>query len=646
MKLTVAKSAGFCFGVRRAVDLVFEKASGPEPVCTLGPIIHNPQIVGQLEERGVEIVPRVEDCAPGALLVIRSHGVGADVYAEIARRGISYADATCPFVAKIHQTVREESQKGRLILIAGDENHPEVQGILGHCTGGYIAFKTADELKKRLEEIPNKNKIGFSMVAQTTFHTIEWAFCVEFAKKVCTNLSIFDTICSATETRQREAIQLAKQSDVMVVVGGASSSNTKKLEEVCRPYCRTVLVESAGQLREYDFSGAELIGVTAGASTPAFIIKEVQETMTEILQNNNEEELSFEELLEQSFKSTYTGEKVTGTVVGYTPTEVQVEIGTKQTGYVPLHEMTDDPSAKVEDLVKKGDTLTLQVLRVNDVEGTIMLSKKRVDAAAGLEKVEAAAENNETLTGIVTEVVKGGVVAVTNGVKIFIPASQATASRDEPLEDLLRKEVSFKILEMNRGRRRAVGSIRAVLREQRKVLEDKFWETVEIGQHYTGAVKSLTSYGAFVDLGGVDGMIHISELSWSRIKHPSEVVKVGDMVEVYVKDIDAENRKISLGYKKAEDNPWEVLKRDYPIGCTVTVKIVSMTTFGAFAQIIPGIDGLIHISQISTERVNKPQDVLAVGQEVDAKLIDVDFDKKRVSLSIRALLEEQGDYED
>ncbi len=643
MKITVAKSAGFCFGVRRAVNLVFEEAEKSHSVRTLGPIIHNPQIVGQLKEKGVEIVESVDECEQASVLVIRSHGVGADIYDEINERKLKFLDATCPFVSKIHKTVQEESQKGRIILIAGDENHPEVKGIIGHCKGEYYAFKTAKDIEQILKNIIDLHEKQFSMVAQTTFNTIEWGFCVENAKKVCTNLAIFDTICSATETRQQEAIKLAKQSDVMVVVGGAQSSNTKKLEEVCKPYCRTVLVESAEQLKDFDFSGAKLIGVTAGASTPAFIIKEVQETMSEILMNNNEEELSFEEMLEQSFKSTYTGEKVTGTVVGYTPTEVQVEIGTKQTGYVPLHELTDDPNAKVEDLVKKGDTLTLQVLRVNDVEGTIMLSKKRIDAAAGLEKIEAAAENNETLTGIVREVVKGGVVAVCNGVKIFIPASQATASKDEPLENLLKKEVSFKILEMNRGRRRAVGSIRAVLREERKALEDKFWESVEVGQTYKGAVKSLTSYGAFVDLGGVDGMVHISELSWNRIKHPSEVVNVGDVVEVYVKDIDAENRKISLGYKKAEDNPWEILKRDYPVGSTVDVKIVSMTTFGAFAQIIPGIDGLIHISQISTERINKPQDVLEIGQEVKAKLIEVDFDKKRVSLSIRALLEEQDE---
>lgn len=365
--------------------------------------------------------------------------------------------------------------------------------------------------------------------------------------------------------------------------------------------------------------------------------------MSEFIAN---EEMSFGEMLDQSFKSTYNGKKETGVVVGYTPTEVQVDIGTKHTGYVPLHELTDDPNARVEDLVKIGDQIDLLVVRVNDVEGTVILSKKRLDAIAGLKKIEEAAESGEVLEGTVVEVVKGGVIVATNGVRVFVPASQASLSRIEDLNVLLKNNVSFKILEykeLPRGRKRAIGSIKAVLREQRKEQEEKFWESVEIGKTYTGAVKSLTQYGAFVDLGGIDGMVHISELSWNRIKHPSEVVNVGDVVEVYVKDIDREKKKISLGFKKAEDNPWEILKKDYPAGTVTKAKIVSLTTFGAFAQIIPGIDGLIHISQISNERVNKVSDVLEVGQEVDVKITEIDFDKKRVSLSIRALSEPAGE---
>lgn len=372
--------------------------------------------------------------------------------------------------------------------------------------------------------------------------------------------------------------------------------------------------------------------------------------MSEIIENagaNSTEnaDTSFEEMLEESLKSLNTDEKVHGVVVGIAPNEVYVDVGRKQAGFIPAAELSADPNAKPEDLVKIGDEMDLLIMRTNDQEGTIMLSKKRLDAAKGWDTVAAAEESQEILTGVVTEVIKGGVIAVSNGVRIFIPASQATASRNDPLEGLLKKEVRFRIIEVNRGRRRAVGSIRSVLKDERKALADQFWETAEVGKEYTGVVKSLTAYGAFVDLGGIDGMIHISELSWSRIKHPSEVVNVGDTVKVYIKGLDPEKGKISLGYKRAEDNPWEVLKRDYPVGSVANVTVVGMTTFGAFARIIPGIDGLIHISQIADHRIEKPQDVLKVGEEVQAKITDIDFEKKRVSLSIRALLEPAAEEE-
>ena len=443
--------------------------------------------------------------------------------------------------------------------------------------------------------------------------------------------------------RQQEAESLARESELMVVIGGRHSSNTKKLYEIASQFTRAVLIEDANELSGVTMAGVRKVGITAGASTPACIIKEVQKTMSE--NQNNQEELSFEELLDQSFKSTYTGEKVTGVVTGIAPNEISVDIGTKHAGYLPVSEFTDDPQADISQLVHKGDELELMVVRVNDVEGTVMLSKKRLDAIAGFEKVMNAVDTGEVLEGVVVEVVKGGVLALTNGVKVFIPASQATMSRGQDLNTLLKQRVEFKILEVNRQRRRAVGSIRAVSAEKRKELEEKFWTEVEVGKHYQGTVKSLTSYGAFVDLGGVDGMIHISELSWQRIKHPSAVVKEGDVVDVYVKDIDPEKKKISLGYKKTEDNPWVILQNKYQVGDVATVKIVSMTTFGAFAQLIPGVDGLIHVSQIANERIGKPSDVLSVGQEVQVKITEIDFENKRVSLSIRALLEENAEQE-
>lgn len=647
MKIILAKSAGFCFGVNRAVTIVNNLLEEGKKVTTLGPIIHNPHMVAELAERGVEIADIPNDLSSmDRTLVIRSHGVPQSVIDEIEQKGISYENATCPFVSKIHQIVKDNSREGKVVLIAGDENHPEVQGIVGHCEGEHYIFKNYEDLGKLLKKLENIENISICVVAQTTYDVKEWKNCLKLLKKVYTNAKIFDTICSATSIRQSEAEELASISDIMVVIGGRQSSNTAKLFSVCKSNCeRTYLIESAAELDDIALIDADIIGITAGASTPARIIKEVFNTMTENIEKTENTAENFAELLEESLKNFNTDEKVHGVVVGIAPNEVYVDVGRKQAGFIPLAELSNDPNAKAEDLVKIGDELDLLIMRTNDQEGTIMLSKKRLDAIKGWDEIIKANEEDTPVTGFVTDVVKGGVIAVANGVRVFIPASQATATRGEPLENLLKKEVSFKIIEVNKGRRRAVGSIRAILKEERQKLADKFWETAEIGKKYTGTVKSLTSYGAFVDIGGIDGMIHISELSWGRIKHPSEVVKVGDTVEVYIKDLDREKGKISLGYKNTEDNPWEILKRDYPEGTVTEATIVGMTDFGAFANILPGIDGLIHISQISTERIEKPQDVLKIGDKVTVKITKIDFDKKRISLSIRELLEDKKSEE-
>ncbi len=633
--------------MNRAVTIVNNLLEEGKKVTTLGPIIHNPHMVAELAERGVEIADTPNDLSSmDRTLVIRSHGVPQSVIDEIEQKGISYENATCPFVSKIHQIVKDNSREGKVVLIAGDENHPEVQGIVGHCEGEHYIFKNYEDLGKLLKKLENIENISICVVAQTTYDVKEWKNCLKLLKKVYTNAKIFDTICSATSIRQSEAEELASISDVMVVIGGRQSSNTAKLFSVCKSKCeRTYLIESAAELDDIALIDADIIGITAGASTPARIIKEVFNTMTENIEKTENTAENFAELLEESLKNFNTDEKVHGVVVGIAPNEVYVDVGRKQAGFIPLAELSNDPNAKAEDLVKIGDELDLLIMRTNDQEGTIMLSKKRLDAIKGWDEIIKANEEDTPVTGFVTDVVKGGVIAVANGVRVFIPASQATATRGEPLENLLKKEVSFKIIEVNKGRRRAVGSIRAILKEERQKLADKFWETAEIGKKYTGTVKSLTSYGAFVDIGGIDGMIHISELSWGRIKHPSEVVKVGDTVEVYIKDLDREKGKISLGYKNTEDNPWEILKRDYPEGTVTEATIVGMTDFGAFANILPGIDGLIHISQISTERIEKPQDVLKIGDKVTVKITKIDFDKKRISLSIRELLEDKKSEE-
>ena len=649
--ITLAKTAGFCFGVSKAVATVHELLDKGEKVCTLGPIIHNPQVVQSFAQRGVRIVSSPCEVAQDEVMVIRSHGVARLVYEEAERLGVRVCDATCPFVAKIHRLVHEHTANGAVALIAGDPEHPEVIGICGHCTSKAHVFGSYEELVE-LTESPEFASIlqnsPVVMVAQTTFHLKTWEKSVKFAKKHYTNLFIFDTICNATAKRQNEAAVLSGESDLMVIVGGRQSSNTAKLREVCSAHCPTLFVETAAELSREDLEGAHRIGVTAGASTPDDIIKEVLSTMSELVKNETtpvtvSEEMSFEEALDATFPESQLKEdssRVRGIVTAIAQNEVQVEvIGRKQTGYIPADELSADPTAEPADLVKIGDELELLIMRTNDQEGTIMLSKKRIDSLKGWDTIVAAEESGEILEGVVADVIKGGMLVVSNGVRVFVPASQASASRIDDLSVLLKTTVKFRVIETNASRRRAVGSVRSVSRELRKEQEAAFWAQAEVGQVYSGTVKSLTSYGAFVDIGGVDGMVHISELSWKRVKHPSDVVSVGDVVEVYIRDLDAEKRKISLGYRKAEDNPWEIFKSKYEVGSVATVKIVGMTTFGAFAQILPGVDGLIHISQIADHRVEKPQDELQIGQEVDVKITNVDYDTKKISLSIRALIE-------
>ena len=652
MPILLAKSAGFCFGVNHAVDEVNALLDAGESVCTLGPIIHNPQVVEQLLRRGVRIVEAPTQVPAGAVLVIRSHGVPQSIYDAISAAGIRCCDATCPFVAKIHRIVAANSGEKTVVLIAGDPEHPEVLGIRGHCAGPSFVFRNREELAQQLKIIQSGGFTSCIMVSQTTFHTLEWEKCTEIAKKSCTNLQIFDTICNATANRQQEAIHLAQQCHKMVIVGGRESSNTAKLRDVCAPYGPAYLVEDASEIRRDWFCAGETVGLTAGASTPAEIIKEVHHTMSEIVNNSEtletkaapetNEEMSSEEfaaMIDATLQNA-TDDKVRGLVVAIAPNEVQVEVvGRKQTGYIPASELSNDPNANPADLVKVGDELELLIMRTNDQEGTIMLSKKRVDALKGWDTIVKAEEEGTVLEGVVTDIIKGGMLVNTEGVRVFVPASQASLNRMEDLSPLKGQTVQLKIIETNPHRRHAVGSVRQVAQAARKEQEEAFWAQAEVGQIYTGTVKSLTSYGAFVDLGGVDGMVHISEMSWSRIKNPSEVMNVGDTVTVYIKALDAEKKKISLGYRKAEDNPWEIFKAQFPVDSIVTAKVVGMTAFGAFAQILPGVDGLIHISQIANHRVEKPQDELKVGQEVTAKITAIDYDRKRISLSIRALLD-------
>ena len=637
MQIILAKTAGFCFGVNRAVKLTYELLEQGRPVATLGPLIHNPQVVEDLESKGAITCDSVDDVPDGCEVVIRSHGVGQSVYDKISTRRLAYHDATCPFVTKIHKIAARAGAEGAMLLVAGDAKHPEVQGIMGHTTGKVEVFANLVELEKLLPELTQQKSIF--AVAQTTFNVQSWETCKEFLKNQCTNAKIFDTICNATWARQQEAEDLSQKCDHMVVIGGHHSSNTQKLLQVAARHTKAINVETADELDKDWLNGARIVGVTAGASTPSSIIEEVLNCMSEEIRDD----MSFEEMLAASeAKPLYAGKIVKAKVISVSPTECVVGIdGSKHTGIVKLSEMSHDPNAKMEDLVKVDDELDLVVVKTNDQEGVDTLSRVRFEAQKGMKDVSEAAENGTVMEGDVMEANKGGVVVNVKGVRVFVPRSQATMRRDEDYTKLVGQHVKLVITEC--AGRKIVGSINKVTAEENKAKRDEFWKNVEVDKQYTGVVKSLTSYGAFVDIGGVDGLCHISELSWNNIKHPSEVVSVGDTIEVYVKSYDPENQKVSLGYKKEEDNPWEKLKNEYPIGSEFEAPVVSITKFGAFVRILPGIDGLVHISEISNERVNKVSDVLKVGDMVKVKLINVDFDRKRISLSMKACLDEAAE---
>ncbi|MFZ2532697.1 MAG: bifunctional 4-hydroxy-3-methylbut-2-enyl diphosphate reductase/30S ribosomal protein S1 [Gemmiger qucibialis] len=637
MQIILAKTAGFCFGVNRAVKLTYELLEQGRPVATLGPLIHNPQVVEDLESKGAITCDSVDDVPDGCEVVIRSHGVGQSVYDKISTRRLAYHDATCPFVTKIHKIAARAGAEGAMLLVAGDAKHPEVQGIVGHTTGKVEVFANLAELEKLLPELTQQKSIF--AVAQTTFNVQSWETCKEFLKNQCTNAKIFDTICNATWARQQEAEDLSQKCDHMVVIGGHHSSNTQKLLQVAARHTKAINVETADELDKDWLNGARIVGVTAGASTPSSIIEEVLNCMSEEIRDD----MSFEEMLAASeAKPLYAGKIVKAKVISVSPTECVVGIdGSKHTGIVKLSEMSHDPNAKMEDLVKVDDELDLVVVKTNDQEGVDTLSRVRFEAQKGMKDVSEAAENGTVMEGDVMEANKGGVVVNVKGVRVFVPRSQATMRRDEDYTKLVGQHVKLVITEC--AGRKIVGSINKVTAEENTAKRDEFWKNVEVDKQYTGVVKSLTSYGAFVDIGGVDGLCHISELSWNNIKHPSEVVSVGDTIEVYVKSYDPENQKVSLGYKKEEDNPWEKLKNEYPIGSEFEAPVVSITKFGAFVRILPGIDGLVHISEISNERVNKVSDVLKVGDMVKVKLINVDFDRKRISLSMKACLDEAAE---
>lgn len=677
--VSVAKNSGFCFGVERAAQKLEQTIKQNESsevkirIYTLGHLIHNQTYIERLEGLGVYSVDteEIERLAPTASALapvkvfIRAHGIPAWTekrleYLHKEYPWFDYFDCTCPFVKKIHKIAENASvsasdkTKKPLFILIGTETHPEVVGIMSYFTGEKYVFESAEAFEAAIENdiLSSICESSPIMAAQTTLKLSEWEKCQKLLKSICTNSIIFDTICSVTEKRQTEADALSRHSDVMIVIGGKESSNTAKLYSICRRHCeRTVWIESADELENvFQFNifrdnavACVNVGIVAGASTPSDIIQEVVKTMSENFESHEVE--NFEELLDSSFKTLNIGDIVVGTVTLVTDAELQLDIKAKNTGVIPADQITDDPSAKLTEMYKVGDTVEGFVTRVSDVDGFAYLSKKRVDSDRNWQNIVLAKDNGAVLEGKVIEAVKGGVVVLSNSVKVFIPASQTGVQRDGDLSVLVGSNVKFKIIDIKPGKK-AVGSIKTVLSEERKARVEDFWNNIEVGKVYDGVVKNLTSYGAFVDLGGVDGLILLSELTWKRVPSPADVVSVGDHISVYVKSFDAEKKKIVLGHKTEETNPWYIFTTNYAVGDVVKAKIVNIVPFGAFAEIIDGVDGLIHISEISNKRIAKVDDVLTVGDVVDVEIIDIDSEKKKVSLSMKALISNEDAAEE
>lgn len=654
--IIVAKNSGFCFGVNRACESLtnaVESDIKDTDIYTLGHLIHNEIFNKRMSDLGVRTIEG-DDIGPlfkdqpdrKTKIFIRAHGVTKDLYSKLENLSntydsFSHVDCTCPYVKKIQEIAQRSSGENNCFILIGMESHPEVVSILSYFEGEKYVFSSPEKLRDAVASgiIPFESK-RIVMASQTTMNKQQWDECSSYARSVFPDPLIHNTVCSVTETRQAEAASLAERCDFMIVIGGKNSSNSKKLYKICKDNCpKTVFVEDASELGKQIPIIHGNVGIVAGASTPGDIIREVFKTMSEIKTNSE----NFDELLESSFKTLNTGDIVVGIVTSVTKAEIQLDLGAKVTGFIKAEQVSDDPSANLEDLFKIGDEVEAFVIRVSDVDGVATLSKKRVDADRNRLRIVAAKDSGEVLTGKVINTVKGGVIINTDGVSVFVPASQTGVSKDTDLSTLVGETVSYKVIEIKDGGKRAVGSIKVVKREEAKAKREAFWAEIEVGKQYTGVVKNLTSYGAFVDLGGVDGMVHNTELSWKHIKSPAEVVSVGDVITVFVKEFDAEKKRISLGYKTEEENPWYIFTNNYNEGDVVSCEIVNIVEFGAFARIIDGVDGLIRISQIANKRIEKISDHLSVGQVVNAKIKEINTEKQNVSLSIRDLLTEEAE---
>jgi 4-hydroxy-3-methylbut-2-enyl diphosphate reductase len=661
MKIEVARSAGFCFGVQRAVDTVYKTLATGEKVYTLGQIVHNEYVCGELEKLGAEVIDAEHlDTLSDCTVIIRAHGVSRHVEEKLkvlAAQNVRYIDATCPFVKKIHRIVLNESEgavpapgsetpvlpasdtatrpHSTHIFIAGDPSHPEVQGIVGWIDtkkSGCSVVESPEEFEEKitqtLENTDDFRNIKTVLVAQTTFNHKKFKQFIEILAKKHYNTIVYDTICNATEERQREAAELAGRSGAMVVIGSRGSSNTRKLYEICKQECaNTYFCEQPGDLRVNRLTPFYSVGITAGASTPKNIIKEVLSIMSEE---------NFDQLLEESFKPIHQGSVVEGTVIRVKEDEIALNIGYKADGIITRQEYTNDSNADLRTLVKEGDKLQVKIIKVNDGEGQVMLSYKRLATERAYKRLEEASESNEIITAPVTEITKGGLSVDVEGVRVFIPLSFVSDPYDPNLEKYKDQTIEFKIVEFNPKKRRIIGNRAILVKEKKKELQADFLSKSQVGDIVQGVVKNVTNFGIFVDLGGIDGLVHVSEIGWGRIENPVKHFKVGDEVRAFVKEI--KDDKIALSMKFPNEDPWADADEKFAVGTVVKGKVARLQDFGAFVELAPGVDGLLHVSQISKERIEKPSSVLKVGQEIEAVVTDINLSARKISLSMKALL--------
>ena len=647
MPYEIARHAGFCAGVRRAITMArnaaLEAKAQGIPCVMLGELIHNDAALDEFKALGVSVVDKVEDVPDGAVVIFRSHGEPPQTYADCQARGLTVVDTTCEFVLKLHAVVKDHTEKGLPVLLLGDPKHPEIIGTAG--MGGDNVYVLSSP--KDIEALPAlKHPL---LVAQTTYPPSQWAETQPTLIRLFPDLEVRRTICPATQMRQDAACELAKRSDAVVVVGGKKSANTRKLYESCKALCpRTCLVECASEIPPH-FANihTEKIGIAAGASTPDWSFKEVVTRMNEeqikeatpveetVMTEEEKNNQSFMDDIEKTLVRIHNGQTVTGTVVQITDDEVCVNIGYKSDGLIKREDLVDKD-------VKLGDTIEVEVVKVNDGEGNVLLSQRNIVNRKVWEDLMTKYENHEYVDAVGKEAIKGGLIADVSGVRAFIPASHLAQRYVEKIAQFVGQPMKVKIIDVDKQKKRIVASRKEVLAEESAAKKAAAWATLEEGAVVKGIVRRFADFGAFVDLGGVDGLIHITDLAWSHIGHPSEVLKINDEIEVKILSLDRERERIQLGYKQLQPKPWDNIEEKYPVGSIIERKVVRVRPFGAFVELEPGVDGLVHISQCALTRVAKVEDALQPGQTVRVKILGVDPEAKRISLSVREALADEA----